>query len=402
MRSALLLGTTILLLSGCADTRAPAATGATRSDSAGIELVSSEWSPDGPLWRHPAPAPLTVVGDNEQDARTILSDVRGGVILDDGTIVIADGQSSELRVHDAGGALVRTIGRTGEGPGEFRRIGALWRVGDTLAVYDARLRRVSLLDVDGTLLRSVTPALVPGGDGAPVHAVLGMLADGAFLARYSRPVGQQAKPGLLASDDIIFRYSPKGDSARTLATLPGQELHLTPSDRGGLLIAVAAFGRNTFVEARGRHYWVGQTGTPEVRQHRDDGALERIIRWRAPTRTIEPAMIERFASEGVGTSTGEQRERMMRARREMVTHTTVPAFSAMLVDDEERLWVRRYAAGDSTDGWWDVFAPDGARLGVVPMPHDWRLLGSNERHVLVLTRDAMDRERVELRALIAP
>ena len=43
----------------------------------------------------------------------------------DGTIFTAHPQERQIRVHDASGVFVRTIGRKGEGPGEFDRIGVM-------------------------------------------------------------------------------------------------------------------------------------------------------------------------------------------------------------------------------------------------------------------------------------
>ena len=50
--------------------------------------------------------------------------------------------------------------------------------------------------------------------------------------------------------------------------------------------------------------------------------------------------------------------------------TTAPAFINIRVDEEDNIWVRRFAGSDSAQTSYDIFRPDGAWLGpvVVPVP----------------------------------
>lgn len=66
-------------------------------------------------------------------------------------IVVADGFRSNVKVFRNNGSLRSTLGRTGDGPGEFRRPVALSVIGDTLLVLDADLR-VSSFDSAGEYL----------------------------------------------------------------------------------------------------------------------------------------------------------------------------------------------------------------------------------------------------------
>jgi len=52
-------------------------------------------------------------------------------------------QDLNIRVFKADGTAERTIGRKGNGPGEFRDLGAMGLFGDTLWTWDAELERVS-------------------------------------------------------------------------------------------------------------------------------------------------------------------------------------------------------------------------------------------------------------------
>lgn len=73
-----------------------------------------------------------------------------------GRIAVGLPQDSEVRLYDAEGRLVSAIGRRGEGPGEFRHMGSLTWLEDTLVVDDPVLRRHTFVDLDGRLLRTRT------------------------------------------------------------------------------------------------------------------------------------------------------------------------------------------------------------------------------------------------------
>ena len=69
---------------------------------------------------------------------------------DAGNIYLLDGQLSEIQVFDPNGELLRTIGRQGEGPGEFQN-GAdmFWAPGGQIGVVQAWPGKVVLLTTEG-------------------------------------------------------------------------------------------------------------------------------------------------------------------------------------------------------------------------------------------------------------
>ena len=85
-----------------------------------------------------------------------------------GRFWVLDGQASELRLFSASGEYVRTVGRPGGGPGEFRRP---FRVDEgpdaNIWVLDPQNARVSVFDSTGAYLRGlrVPGSLVPGQGG---------------------------------------------------------------------------------------------------------------------------------------------------------------------------------------------------------------------------------------------
>jgi hypothetical protein len=98
------------------------------------------------------PQPVTAIGLVDGPVDQELAGVSGARRLRDGRVVIANGKPLELRMYDAHGTLLRRIGRTGDGPGEFRgRLDLLPAGGDSLLVYDQGSQRLSLFGLDGKL-----------------------------------------------------------------------------------------------------------------------------------------------------------------------------------------------------------------------------------------------------------
>lgn len=78
------------------------------------------------------------------------------VISAEGEVFVAQWQDRTIQVIGAGGEVIRTIGRMGEGPGEFILLSAIWLAGDTLFATDRQQMRVNAFATDGRFLDSRT------------------------------------------------------------------------------------------------------------------------------------------------------------------------------------------------------------------------------------------------------
>lgn len=121
------------------------------------------------VWRL-SDAPILEIGVREGEEAYQLFRVGGSVRLTDGRIVVANTGSRELRVFGPDGVFQATIGRDGEGPGEFRWPSRIRMLGpDTILVWDQSLQLVSLFGLDGHFLamaplRPTSENLFPGDE----------------------------------------------------------------------------------------------------------------------------------------------------------------------------------------------------------------------------------------------
>jgi hypothetical protein len=105
-------------------------------------------------------AELVRIGVLEGTGPDVFGQVRSVVADGESNIYVADGQAREIRVFDPEGRILRTIGREGAGPGEFRNLVGIAWVGESLAAMDPGNGRVQLLDPRGRAggSYSATPA----------------------------------------------------------------------------------------------------------------------------------------------------------------------------------------------------------------------------------------------------
>jgi hypothetical protein len=139
----------LVLLAGCAGgSERPRAAVA---DSAGVRIVSN-----GPL------TDAAVRIDGEPVARVgwapgglEFAEVTAGAFLGDSSVVVFDGGDQTLHILSPTGVPLARVGRSGDGPGEFRAGEAVEVLaGDTLVVFDEGASRISLFDREGAFLES--------------------------------------------------------------------------------------------------------------------------------------------------------------------------------------------------------------------------------------------------------
>jgi hypothetical protein len=118
----------------------------------GIEYVHNAAVPAHPDVRLSLEEELSIGG--EDDEGNIILYEAGNVIVDEAEdIYIVDRQDFQIKVFSPEGSFIRSIGKQGEGPGEFQAIGYVTFVPDgRLLVMDFRSRRTSLFDIAGNFI----------------------------------------------------------------------------------------------------------------------------------------------------------------------------------------------------------------------------------------------------------
>lgn len=372
--------------------------GATVRDSLGIAVVDNREpaGPGGHAWRV-AESPRLDIGLMEGDPNYQLYRVAGAVKLDDGRIVVANSGTGELRFFDANGDFVRSAGRRGGGPGEFESMWTIGRYrGDSLAVYDWRLGRISVFDTHGDFGR--TYRLVVDQRAT----LLGLFADGHVLAAVPSPAEDLAT-GVRRSFAEYVRLSPDGAPVQRLGRFLENEFFVRTS---GEMVGTTglAFGKQGLAAAHEDRFFAGSTERYEIQVYDTLGALQRVIR-----RNVEPTPVgdeDMAAYRNTAIESRSDRSRLQ-ALLDMIDAMPVPeampVFEELRVDREGNLWVADYRRpGDDRPPFWTVFDADGRMVGDVETPAGFRIFEIGSDYLLGRGRDQWDAEHVRVYELVKP
>jgi hypothetical protein len=341
-------------------------------DSSGVRIVSN----DRPAWTTSqalrlGAAPALVIGGRPGDPYRFRQN-RGVVRLADGTVVVADGGSLEVRYFDSTGAFRRYAEDRGEQPGQSRQFLGMYRLaGDTVAVI--RPREVSLFTPGGALARVLpTPAQIPSRSSF----VLALLPNGARILTPITPARPRTRGDRWVDSMSLFLVHPNDTVVHDLGKFPSFELAMedTPQQVWFGPVASWAVDRHTFYYGFPTEY--------SVRAYSADGHLRRVIRRRWTAQRVTEADKDAHTIEWGKhwiTSTGAEAERERADHRDDSYAATVPAYSQMMVDGAGRLWVREAHVKDAdlegelystpvVPSTWSVFDAEGRWLCDVTMP----------------------------------
>jgi hypothetical protein len=362
-------------------------------DSAGIRLVdvaTEAWA-GLPTWTL-SKSPAVSIGRADGAEPYLLTGAFDATRLSDGKIAILNGATDEVRVFGSDGVHVRSIGRTGQGPGEFGAPTWLGRMaGDSLAVYDTRNQRVSVFDSSGALGRMWTPV----HDGsARLPEPVGMLTTERIVARagFDRifTVGERrdSVPILLLSRD--------GKPADTLAVLAGQEEFFLRTPDFSTRRPVG-FGRNMHAAVGADRIAAGSSDRYEFSVFDSTGTLITRVRSTRASPTVSAAELEqwraRLATERPDFVDEATWGPLMAQVPSRPTH---PAFSAIAIDALGHTWVAEAGAATESGVQWTVFTPSGEPAALVVIPAGFGVLEIGADYVLGRLRDDDGVERIEV------
>lgn len=290
---------------------------------------------------------IGAVEDNTPEVFGRVVDVAFGP---DSAIYILDGQAGEIRVFDSRGSYLRTIGRRGEGPGEFASPYGIW-VDERahLWVADEGMRRYSRFNLSGELLETLRSPF-HGGVGRGQFRVSGRsLWDLELVVRRGENLGIgirrfQIEDGLVAADTFAFgRWTPTG----LARTVNGERFIAIPPWSARRVMDVGIDGS----------VWVGVGDTYAL--HRVDRTGDTV--W-STLRTIDPILFSDRAVAQLRDWLAEQMAQGFPADPSVLPRA-YPYFSRIVIADDGYLWVFREGVANGSG--FDVFTPDGRYLGTV-------------------------------------
>lgn len=388
MRSSLLLP--LILLAACGGEKA-ASGGVVEAkvrDSSGIairEYPASSWEAAKQFTL--SAKPLMAVGGEEGDTTIDLSaGIMGassasvGRLLPDGRIVVVAGQPPQMMVIDSTGKKSGVIGRSGEGPGEYRLVTALLQLGsDTLLAFDMMRRKGILLGLDGS---SRGERDFPTVGSLPIPpTILGVLNDGTTIHR-----GDALDPRPSAGGDPnsyqlplpIVALIAGGARYDTLFMVQGIEMYSSTFSAGGTTTAIPrqiGFGKVPQLAVGPEAIWFTPSDKFEIHRRSTGGALLDVIRIDLPTREVtdaDKAEYKRVLTEALTRMKSMAPPAVIDAEIKKLDETKFatrfPAVGQMQVDPTGALWANLSGSPLDSTTTWAVFDATGSLQGRVTLP----------------------------------
>jgi hypothetical protein len=323
-------------------------------DSVGIAIAEN-----GPGALESAPMlelrPDLDIGLVEGDSAYQLFRVSGARQLPDGGVAVMNTGTRELRLFAPDGTHRRTVGRDGEGPGEFREPFGLWLIGDSLFAFDNSLQRLSVFSFAGDFVRSAEMSR-----RALNASVVTVLEDGSFIT--SDMIFDLPESGFEPFYVELVRWNPDGSWADSLGR---QEYAVMGRVGTGQNALYTGHLFSAYLTSKGntQAYWLGRGVEPDVRMHAPDGRLVRRVRWHIADRLVRPADVEKYRTQLLENTEPDRRAALENRFQVQPVSETFAAYDRLFATLDGWLWVGEFMRPGQERRHWLRFDPDGRLTG---------------------------------------
>lgn len=338
-------------------------------------------------------APLLDVPGLGADGKVIFGYAAGAMRLADGALLIADRAENAVRLVDGAGKLVRTIGRTGDGPGEFRSIiSAVGCGSDSLLIWDLRSNRGSMVSAGG----GVRQFTIAASDTAqlPFRFSCGTTRTMAYVGSPKPAPGSMPNPDptIIAIAGALYRVNGDGRIQQRFGDIAAGEMLMLTSPSGGRGGAPRPLGRAAAMAVVGSNVVIGAPDSAIATIIGSDGTRRDIrlpITPRAPTRAEYETAVAATASMIPGPMRSQMAEQIAAAPMP----ARIPAIAALFADPDGLLWVQSSPAGAKAINF-VVARLDGTIVTRVQVPAALTVFEVGRDYILGSYTDAEDETHV--------
>lgn len=364
-------------------------------DSAGAKVRAYARGATAPTRWTVDPAPLVRIGGASGTGMSELAGVVAVARFTNGSILVANGSTAELRIFGADGSFTRVFGRKGRGPREFDNLMEVHRTGDTVFAVDAA-QRVQAFTPDGTLLRTVNRQVMEGRNFT--HDFGHLANGGTVLVGVDLPFDTVSRRPLAMADVELRR---EGAPPQRLAAIPAYQMARKAGRNMPLFLGPAA----RFV-AEGDRACAGWTGNWQLTCWDATGRLLWVTRRDIAPRQVTEAEREAFREGHRRANRGAPPDRVEAAARAMEFADERSQFGRVELSTTGEVWVGEHllreemvfgrAGRPTPDGTvtWSVLGRDGRWIADVTLPKGFYLMDAGSDYVAGIERDADDVEGV--------
>jgi hypothetical protein len=306
------------------------------------------------------------IGKREGDGNYLLTSPVDIDVADNGEIYVSDWRDVRIQVYDKDGIYRRTIGRPGQGPGDFEVPFYVCLTSDgKICVLEMRAHRISVLDIQGDYLSGFR---LPG-------SCEGLDIDGNGKLYYRKiNTPEPTVQGVfqwIQNMDSFYRADPDGTETVNLFSFNGR-LGLNKRMGESAVILNAGIGSMWAVHKNGE-LSVGFNESYEIFTYDSAGEPRlKFGRSYTPVKRILPEIDPRV------------RANMESMKSLNLVPKYWPAFFEFVLDGDDNLWVRNYSnEGKKEDCIYDVFSSDGLYLKQVRMKNPVKVFKNGRAYSIV-------------------
>ena len=330
----------------------------TKEDVDGVTVVKN---PKQPMYREDVcmiKEDLSI-GKAEGQEEYMFNRIQDIAVDDNGDIYVADSQATQIRVFDLNGKFLRTIGRKGQGPGEFTGIHSIQiTANNELMLYDNWQHRLVYFSLAGQFIRSK-------------HFSISVGANGRLNPR--SPLYCDSRENYYIVTGIM--EFPKASKAHTEILKIGGDLKFATLVRTADHDPMGPFNvfglENLYCQLMAKDFvLVGTSKNYELQIFDPQGKVIKKI-----SRDYDP----------VPVSEAEKNEE--RKKRDPDTKWEFPRYhfpmSYLAADDEGRIFVRTWEKPDKGKGYFfDVYDPEGKYITRIPLSFSPRVLNKGNLYAI--------------------
>jgi hypothetical protein len=345
--------------------------------------------------------PVLRVGGTNNDDRYEFSYVTHAIRLRNGNLAVLPSSSGEhernveMRIFSPTGVHLRTIGRMGDGPGEFRSAARIFEVeGDSLAVVDQNRRTLTLFNTAGRTLATINRIAKTRCCFADKSLLLVPQTSSTGVVRgTSMPtsVPGATPPESTARPSWVFeRTSFAAPSSRSKGiTVDGDDPEImiapiTTSDgMVGIPIERRPYGRTAFLEIAGDEVVYGIGDNFEYQVFSSSGVLKRTVRAAIPSDPVTAADRDSVRDNFTAHRRGLSRADYLSAFARLHIPATKPAYDILMTEPDGTVWIRAKAPATGQPASWVCFNTEGKLVGTLNTPPRHTVLSFAHGHVVM-------------------
>jgi hypothetical protein len=341
-----------------------------------------------PTWSISPTATLVIEDDGTPPKQFV--QVAGVGRLSNGSIAVADRATNDIRIFDARGRHVTTFGKTGDGPGEFRRLEWVTRSADTAWIWDSRHMRVTSI-VLGNEPRTSGSVRITANSGRGSFTVSGRLADGRLVVTTNVSPSFDGPPGVHRLPGSTGIVAARGDGeVQWLGEFKSAAIfiHNPTGDVKNAAAGPVAFPPWLRSITNGDHIWIGDSGSDSLVVVRGRDLTRFVVRVPFERRAPNKALVEKVRALEEGLNPSPADKSFADAKYGPRLPSLMPSFESLQPGPQGEVWVQEYTGLRALPTQYVVLDPTGRLKGRVQLPAGSRVRDVGADYVLLVHEDA--------------